>query len=85
MTSTDVRPDTAAGLSFPPGFTFGAATAAYQIVGAVDVDGRGPSIWDTVSLTPGATFQGHTGDVAVEHYTRYRADVALMKDLGLDA
>ncbi|MCW2507663.1 MAG: bglB [Modestobacter sp.] len=85
MTSTDVRPDTAAGLSFPPGFTFGAATAAYQIEGAVDVDGRGPSIWDTFSHTPGATFQGHTGDVAVEHYTRYRADVALMKDLGLDA
>jgi beta-glucosidase len=85
MTSTDARPDTAAGLSFPPGFTFGAATAAYQIEGAVDVDGRGPSIWDTFSHTPGTTFQGHTGDVAVEHYTRYPQDVALMKELGLDA
>jgi beta-glucosidase len=85
MTSTDVRPDTAAGLSFPPGFVFGAATAAYQIEGAVDVDGRGPSIWDTFSHTPGATYRGHTGDVAVEHYTRYPQDVALMKELGLDA
>jgi beta-glucosidase len=85
MTSTDVRPQTAAGLTFPPGFVFGAATAAYQIEGAVDVDGRGPSIWDTFSHTPGKTFQGDTGDVAVDHYTRYPADVALMKDLGLDA
>ena len=85
MTSTDVRPDTAARLSFPPGFTFGAATAAYQIEGAVDVDGRGPSIWDTFSHTPGKTHLGHTGDVAVEHYHRYPQDVALMTDLGLDA
>jgi len=85
MTSTDARPAAAEGLSFPPGFVFGAATAAYQIEGAVDVDGRGPSIWDTYSHTPGKTFQGHTGDVAVEHYTRYRADVALMRELGLDA
>ena len=85
MTSTDVRPDALAGLSFPPGFVFGAATAAYQIEGAHDVDGRGPSIWDTFSHTPGKTHLGHTGDVAVEHYTRYPQDVALMKDLGLDA
>ena len=85
MTSTDVRPATAAGLQFPPGFVFGAATAAYQIEGAVDVDGRGPSIWDTFSHTPGKTFQGHTGDVAVEHYTRYPEDVALMGELGLSA
>jgi beta-glucosidase len=85
MTSTDVRADLAARLSFPPGFTFGAATAAYQIEGAVDVDGRGPSIWDTFSHTPGNTFQGDTGDVAVEHYTRYPEDVALMSELGLSA
>jgi beta-glucosidase len=69
----------------PPGFVFGAATAAYQIEGAVDVDGRGRSIWDTFSHTPGRTLGGDTGDVAVEHYTRYREDVALMKDLGLGA
>ncbi|WP_346622796.1 GH1 family beta-glucosidase [Blastococcus montanus] len=85
MTSTDIRPDLTGGLTFPPGFTFGAATAAYQIEGAVGVDGRGPSIWDTFSHTPGRTFQGHTGDVAVEHYARYRDDVALMADLGLSA
>jgi beta-glucosidase len=85
MTSTDVRPELAAGLTFPPGFTFGAATAAYQIEGAVDADGRGPSIWDTFSHTPGRTFEGHTGDVAVEHYTRYPEDVALMAELGLSA
>jgi len=85
MTSTDVRADLAAGLVFPPGFVFGAATAAYQIEGAVHADGRGPSIWDTFSHTPGRTFEGHTGDVAVEHYTRYPDDVALMADLGLAA
>src|SRR4051812_6281335 len=85
MTSTDVRADLAGRLTFPPGFTFGAATAAYQIEGAVDVDGRGRSIWDTFSHTPGRTFQGDTGDVAVEHYLRYRGDVALMSDLGLSA
>jgi beta-glucosidase len=83
MTSTDVR-SAPSGLVLPPSFEFGAATAAYQIEGAFDVDGRGPSIWDTYSHTPGKTFNGDTGDVAVEHYTRYPQDVALMKELGLD-
>ena len=85
MTSTDVRPDTGAGISFPPGFVLGSATAAYQIEGAATADGRGPSIWDTFSHTPGKVLGGETGDVAVEHYTRYRDDVALMADLGLTA
>jgi beta-glucosidase len=85
MTTTDARADLTSGLVLPPGFVFGAATAAYQIEGAVDVDGRGPSIWDTYSHTPGATHQGDTGDVACDHYHRYPQDVALMKDLGLDA
>ncbi|MGY1827758.1 GH1 family beta-glucosidase [Blastococcus sp. SYSU DS0541] len=85
MSSTDLRPEPASGLVFPPGFFFGAATAAYQIEGAVQADGRGPSIWDTFSHTPGRTFQGHTGDVAAEHYTRYPEDVALMVELGLSA
>jgi beta-glucosidase len=85
MTSTAGRPELAPGPTFPPGFVFGAATAAYQIEGAADVDGRGPSIWDTFSHTPDRTFEGHTGDVAVEHYTRYRDDVALMVELGLSA
>ena len=64
---------------------FGAATASYQIEGAVHEDGRGPSIWDTFSHTPGATRNGETGDIACDHYHRYRQDVALMNELGLDA
>ena len=70
---------------FPDGFVWGAATAAYQIEGAVGEDGRGPSIWDTFAHTPGATFQGETGDVACDHYHRWRDDVALMARLGLGA
>ncbi|HSK24513.1 MAG TPA: GH1 family beta-glucosidase [Egicoccus sp.] len=70
---------------FPSRFLFGAATSAYQIEGAVNVDGRGPSIWDTYSHTPGRTANGETGDVAVDHYHRVEQDVALMADLGLSA
>ncbi|MFI2710139.1 GH1 family beta-glucosidase [Micromonospora sp. NPDC018662] len=70
---------------FPEGFVWGAATAAYQIEGAAREDGRGPSIWDTFSRTPGAVHQGHTGDVACDHYHRYAEDVALMAELGLRA
>src|SRR3954466_889565 len=71
------------GLEFPAGFVFGSATASYQIEGAVREDGRGPSIWDTFSHTPGKVANGDTGDVACEHYHRYSADIALMRDLGL--
>jgi beta-glucosidase len=85
MTSTEGREDAIAGLAFPPGFVFGAATAAYQIEGAADEDGRGRSIWDTFSHTPGRVENGDTGDVACDHYHRYRDDVALMRDLGLSA
>ncbi|MCZ7427048.1 GH1 family beta-glucosidase [Micromonospora sp. WMMA1949] len=70
---------------FPEGFVWGGATAAYQIEGAARDDGRGPSIWDTFSRTPGAVFAGHTGDVACDHYHRYAEDVALMAELGLRA
>jgi beta-glucosidase len=70
---------------FPDGFVWGAATAAYQIEGAARDDGRGPSIWDTFSRRPGKVVNGHTGDVACDHYHRYREDVALMADLGLGA
>ena len=70
---------------FPEGFVWGAATASYQIEGAVAEDGRGPSIWDTFSRVPGAVLDGHTGDVAADHYHRMPADVAAMKDLGLQA
>ncbi|MFG1807350.1 GH1 family beta-glucosidase [Streptomyces sp. NPDC049040] len=69
---------------FPRGFRFGAATAAYQIEGATGEDGRGVSIWDTFSRTPGATAEGSSGDVACDHYHRYPEDVALLRDLGAD-
>ncbi|WP_369214833.1 GH1 family beta-glucosidase [Streptomyces flavofungini] len=72
-------------VTFPAGFLWGTATSAYQIEGAVREDGRTPSIWDTFSHTPGRTDGGDTGDVAVEHYHRYRDDVALMASLSLDA
>ncbi|MEV6317953.1 GH1 family beta-glucosidase [Streptomyces sp. NPDC051776] len=71
--------------SFPPGFLWGAATAAYQIEGAAQEDGRTRSIWDTFSHTPGKVAGGDTGDVAVDHYHRYREDVRLMAELGLGA
>jgi beta-glucosidase len=69
--------------SFPQGFLWGSATASYQIEGAVNEDGRGPSIWDTFSHIEGKTNNGDTGDVADDHYHRYKEDVQLMKDLGL--
>jgi beta-glucosidase len=72
-------------LDLPDGFLIGAATAAYQIEGAVTEDGRGASIWDTFSHTPGRVVGGHTGDVACDHYHRMDEDVALMAELGLDA
>jgi beta-glucosidase len=71
--------------SFPQGFLWGVATAAYQIEGAVNVDGRGPSIWDTFSHTPGKVFQGQTGDVACDHYHRWPDDIKLMQQLGVSA
>ena len=70
---------------FPEDWVWGAATAAYQIEGAAREDGRGPSIWDVFSHAPGKIAGGDTGDVAVDHYHRYRDDVAVMKQLGLDA
>ncbi|MFH5824069.1 GH1 family beta-glucosidase [Georgenia sp. AZ-5] len=69
--------------TFPPPFVFGAATAAYQIEGGTREGGRGPSIWDTFSHTPGRTLGGDTGDVAADHYHRWRDDVGLMRELGL--
>ncbi len=72
-------------LEFPAGFTWGAATASYQVEGAAAEDGRTPSIWDTFSHQPGAVLGGDTGDVAADHYHRYKSDVALMAGLGLNA
>ncbi|AXG78005.1 GH1 family beta-glucosidase [Streptomyces paludis] len=71
--------------TFPAGFLWGTATAAYQIEGAPQEDGRTPSIWDTFSHTPGKTEGGATGDIAVDHYHRRAEDVRLMADLGLNA
>jgi beta-glucosidase len=70
---------------FPSGFAWGVATAAYQIEGAVAEDGRGASIWDTFCRQPGAIRDGHTGDIADDHYHRWPEDVALMADLGIGA
>ena len=72
-------------VEFPEGFQWGAATAAYQIEGAASDDGRAPSIWDTFARTPGNVHDGHTGDVACDHYRLFREDVALMSSLGLPA
>jgi beta-glucosidase len=72
-------------LEFPEGFTWGSATAAYQIEGAPAADGKGSSIWDTFSHAPGNVRGGDTGDIACDSYHRYREDVALMASLGLNA
>jgi len=72
-------------LGFPEGFTWGASTAAYQIEGAADADGKGRSVWDTFSHTPGKVHGGDTGDIACESYHRYREDVALIASLGLSS
>jgi beta-glucosidase len=73
----------AARREFPRGFLWGSATASYQVEGAVNEDGRGPSIWDTFSHTPGKVVGNATGDVADDHYHRYKEDVQLMKSLGV--
>ncbi len=70
---------------FPADFQFGVATAAYQIEGAVHEDGRRASIWDAFSHMPGRVFEGHTGDVACDHYNRWEADLDLIASLNVDA
>jgi beta-glucosidase len=69
--------------TFPKGFLWGCATAAYQIEGGVKDGGRGPSIWDTFSHTPGKTYHGETGDVADDSYHLYKVDVGLLHNLGV--
>ncbi len=71
--------------SFPPGFLWGVATSAYQVEGATGADGRGESIWDRFAATPGAIEDGSDGRVACDHYHRWPEDVALMRQLGLNA
>ena len=70
---------------FHPDFIWGVSTSAYQIEGAVAEAGRGPSTWDDFCAMPGRVFDNQSGQVACDHYHRYRQDLALMKQLGLDA
>jgi len=70
---------------FEKNFIFGLATSSYQIEGAAAEDGRSPSIWDTFSKTPGKVYKGHTGDVACDHYHRYKEDVEILKEIGVNA
>ncbi|WAH37624.1 GH1 family beta-glucosidase [Alicyclobacillus dauci] len=72
-------------IQFPRDFLFGVAAASYQIEGAYREDGRGESIWDRFSHTPGKVYQGHTGDIACDHYHRFQEDIALMRDLAIPA
>ncbi|HHV29268.1 GH1 family beta-glucosidase [Acetivibrio mesophilus] len=70
-------------INFPKDFIWGSATAAYQIEGAYNEDGRGESIWDRFSHTPGNIENGHTGDIACDHYHRYEEDIKIMKEIGI--
>jgi beta-glucosidase len=72
-------------IRFPDNFLWGAATAAYQIEGAAAEDGRGPSIWDTFSHTPGAVLRGDNGDTACDHYHRWEEDLDLLQELGVSS
>jgi 6-phospho-beta-glucosidase len=69
--------------SFPTNFLWGSASAAYQVEGAWDVDGKGKSVWDLFTKIPGKTFKSSNGDIAVDHYHLYKEDVALMAEMGL--
>lgn len=85
FTTPRARPTDAAARPFPDGFLLGAATAAFQIEGAAFEDGRTASIWDAFCRVPGAVVNADNGDVACDHYHRYREDVALMQRLGLQS
>jgi beta-glucosidase len=77
------RPVRGTAAAFPEGFSWGVATSAFQIEGAVKEDGRGTSIWDTYAHTPGKIRNGENADVANDHYHRYREDVGLMREMGV--
>jgi beta-glucosidase len=81
--SAPLPPIDVSGARFPANFLWGSATASYQVEGAWQEDGRGPSIWDTFSHTVGKTKGGDTGDVACDSYHRYKEDIAIMKQLNL--
>jgi beta-glucosidase len=84
-TSTSSSSVPEAARRFSEGFYWGVATSSYQVEGAWDEDGKGPSIWDTYAHTPGNIANGDTGDVANDHYHRYQEDVALLHDIGATA
>ena len=71
--------------AFRDDFLWGSASAAYQVEGAWNEGGKGESIWDIYTKIPGTTFKGTNGDIAVDHYNRYKEDVALMAEMGLKA
>jgi beta-glucosidase len=72
-------------VGFPSDFTWGAATASYQIEGAWNADGKGLSIWDTFAHTPGKIEDGSNGDIACDHYRLWREDISILRELGLNA
>ena len=72
-------------IEFPRGFLWGAATSSYQIEGAWDADGKGESVWDEISHNTKFIKTQETGDIACDHYNRYKEDVQIMKNLGLNA
>lgn len=72
-------------MGFKKEFVWGGATASYQVEGAAYEDGKGLNIWDVFCKEPGHVYEGHTGDVACDHYHRYKEDIALMKEMGLQA
>ncbi len=84
-TTAEPRREPVAASRMPDGFRFGVATAAYQIEGAASEDGRGESIWDRFCRRPGAVANGDTGDVACDHYHRWRGDLDLMAAMGIES
>jgi len=72
-------------MSFPKDFVWGTAAASYQIEGAANEDGKGPSVWDMLCRKPGAVWDDNTGDIACDHYHRYAEDVAILKKFGVKA
>ena len=72
-------------MGFPKGFVWGAAAASYQVEGAAREDGKGSSVWDMMCRWSGKVADGNTGDVACDHYHRYREDAAMMRNLGIHA
>src|SRR5262245_66180255 len=85
MNTATAETSVSVGRRFPDGFHWGVATSAYQIEGAWNEDGKGLSIWDTYVHTPGKIKNGDNGDVANDHYHRYREDVALIRSVGAKA